>query len=115
MRTILFLLGRRLAQLLVAIAFLAVPASAEPLCDPHEDHACSAYHQGEDAHGMTGDHDPLSHEHDVHSHGTCHVSMTFPEHPTWSLSEGDNDVFRVSEDDNRRAGIAFPLERPPRI
>ena len=115
MRTLLFLVGQRLAQLLAALAFLAVPASAEPVCDPHLDHGCAAYHQAEHAHDAAGDHDSLSHEHEVHSHGTCHVSMTVPEPSTWSLVEGDTYVFRVIQDDHRRSGIAFPFERPPRV
>ncbi len=115
MRTFLFLVGQRLAQLLVALAFMAVPASAEPICDPHLDHECAAYHQAEHSHDAAGDHDSLSHEHEVHSHGTCHVSMTVPETPAWSLVEGDSYVLRVIQDDQRRSGIAFPFERPPRV
>ncbi len=114
MRTILFLLGQRLALLLVAVAFLAVPASAEAVCEPHMDHECASYHQAEHAHDLASDHDSLSHEHEVHSHGTCHVSMTVPEPSTWSLVEAGSHIFRVSQDDHRRSGIAFPLERPPR-
>lgn len=115
MRTLLFLVVQRLAQLLVAVAFLAVPASAEPVCDRHLDHECAAYHQAEHAHEVPGGHDSLSHEHEFHSHGTCHVSMTVPETPAWSLVEGDSYVFRMSQDDHQRSGIAFPLERPPRV
>ena len=115
MRTILFLLGRRLALLLAAIAFLAVPASAEPVCDPHLDHGCAAYHQAEDAADLSGDREPLSHEHDVHSHGTCHVSMTVPAPSAWSPVEAGSPVFVRGADDDRRFGIAFPLERPPRV
>jgi hypothetical protein len=115
MRTLLFLVGQRLAQLLVALAFLAVPASAEAVCAPHLEHECAAYHQAEHAQEAAGDHDSLSHEHEVHSHGTCHVSVTVPEPSTWSLVEGDTYVFRVIHDDHRRSGIAFPFERPPRV
>lgn len=115
MRTFLFLAVQRLAQLLVAVAFLAVPASAEPVCDPHLDHGCSAYHQAEHVHDEADDHDSLSHEHEVHSHGTCHVSMTVPEPSTWSLVEGDTYVFCAIQDDHWRSGIAFPFERPPRV
>ena len=115
MGTLLFLVGQRLAQLLVALAFMAVPASAEPICDPHLDHECAAYHQAEHSHDAAGDHDSLSHEHEVHSHGTCHVSMTVPETPAWSLVEGDSYVLLVIQDDQRRSGIAFPFERPPRV
>jgi hypothetical protein len=115
MRTFLFLAIQRLAQLLVAVAFLAVPASAEAVCDPHLEHECAAYHQAEYANDTAGDHDSLSHEHEVHSHGTCHVSMTVPEPSTWSIVEGDSHVFRVIQDDHRRSGIAFPFERPPRV
>ena len=115
MRTFLFLVVQRLAQLIAALAFLAVPASAEPICDPHLDHGCSAYHQAEHAHDEAGDDDSLSHEHEVHSHGTCHVSMTVPEPSTCSLVEDDTYVFRVIQDDHLRSSLAFPFERPPRV
>jgi hypothetical protein len=41
--------------------------------------------------------------------------MTVPETPAWSLVEGDSYVLRVIQDDQRRSGIAFPFERPPRV
>jgi hypothetical protein len=114
MRTFLFLVCQRLALLLVALAFLAVPASAKTVCDPHEDFGCSSYHQVEHAHDAPDSHDLQSHEHDIHSHGTCHVSMTAPEAPGFSFIEVSGADYWMGQDDARLSGTGFPLERPPR-
>src|SRR5690606_15844903 len=101
----LFLLAlKRLTLMLAACAFLALPASSEPACDPHEDHDCAAHMMEHHAHDHDGSHDPATHEHDVHSHGNCHVPMIAPGTLGWASLMASEARFLTFSDDGYPAG-----------
>ncbi|MBA4228312.1 MAG: hypothetical protein C0456_17000 [Hyphomonas sp.] len=115
MMKVVHLLLKRLMPLLAAVAFLALPASAEPLCDPHEQHACAALHMEFHEHDDFGAHDPASHEHGVHSHGNCHVPMTEAKSFELSALVGRDEAVPALRDQRARSAITPALERPPRV
>jgi hypothetical protein len=112
MMKVMRLLLNRLMPLLLAGAFLALPASSEPVCDPHAHHACAGLHM--ELHDGFGSHDPASHEHSVHAHGNCHVPMT--ELQTFELTAlaSRGGAVRSFADLNARSAFTPTLERPPR-
>lgn len=110
----LFSAYRHFALLLAALAFMAVPASSEAICSPHDDHGCSALHQAELKDNLSDSQDAVPDSHQIHSHGTCHVSMTVPDMPASLLIEALGSDYWVGLDSTRMSLTAFPLERPPR-
>jgi hypothetical protein len=112
MMKVMRLLLNRLMPLLLAGAFLALPVSSEPDCDPHAHHACVALHM--ELHDDLGSHDPASHEHGVHAHGNCHVPMTEPQTFELSALASRGGAVRSFDDLNARTAFTLALERPPR-
>ena len=108
------LLLKRLMPLLAALTFLALPASAEPLCDPHEQHSCAAVHLELHEHDDFDAHDPASHEHGIHSHGNCHVPMTQSEAFELSALVDRDESVPALRDQRARSALMPALERPPR-
>jgi hypothetical protein len=101
------LLLKRLMPLLAALTFLALPASAEPLCDPHEQHSCAAVHL------ELHEHDDFD-EHGIHSHGNCHVPMTQSEAFELSALVDRDESVPALRDQRARSALTPALERPPR-
>lgn len=104
----------RMMPLLLAGAFMALPASTAPVCDPHEHYACAPLHMELYDTPYAGLHDPVSHEHGLHVHGSCHVPMTRPEAFELSTLIDEDSVSWPFNDHKARSGAAVALERPPR-
>jgi hypothetical protein len=109
------LLNRWMVTALLALAFLVLPASSEPLCDGHTDHACVAVEAVQPSDGILQDTGPAPHEHELHSHGLCHASMVAPESLTWIAFFGDAAAFWPVSANDAPTRRGSPLERPPRI
>lgn len=105
---------KRFMPLLLAGTFLALPASSEPICDPHDHHACAGLHMELHEHDDIGSHDPASHEHGVHAHGNCHVPMTQSGSFEFSVLLGQNELVLALQDQKARSALLPSLERPPR-
>lgn len=108
------LLLKRIMPLLLAGAFLALPASAKPVCDPHDHHACAGLHMEMHEHDELGSHDPASHEHGVHAHGNCHVPMTQSGSFELSVLLDQDELVLALRDQKARSALIPSLERPPR-
>jgi len=108
------LLLQRLMPILAALAFLALPASSEPLCDPHEQHGCAAEIAAVQQHDDAGSDDPASTDHGVHAHGNCHVPMTQPDSVEFSALAVPVDAVPALIVQSASSALVPSLERPPR-
>ncbi len=104
----------RILPLLLAGAFMAFPASAAPVCEPHEHHVCEHLHLELHEYQDAGSHDPASHEHSFHVHGNCHVPMTRPDAYELSIPIITDSASWLINDLQARSGTSVTLERPPR-
>lgn len=108
------LLLKQIMPLLLAGAFLALPASAKPVCDPHDHHACAGLHLELHEDDGFGSNEPASHDHGVHSHGNCHVPMTQSGGFELSGLMDQDELVPALPDQRARSALTPTLERPPR-
>lgn len=104
----------RVSIVLIALAFLILPASSEPVCDPHLDHSCVAAHLDDHATNERSDLGPASHEHETHSHGSCHAPMVAPDTQAASYELFAEASFWLIYDDAATGSSVLTPERPPR-
>ncbi len=108
------LLLQRLMPMLAALAFLALPASSEPLCNPHNQHACFGVLMASAPQDDAAPQDPASLDHGIHAHCNCHVPMTQPEAIEFTALGSPSEAVPTAANQSASSTVAPTLERPPR-